>query len=135
MERTCLPRERFTLDLVIDDGASNLSLGERSLVSLARAFVKDVRVMVLDEATAAVDLETDAKIQEAIRHEASASGKTLLCVAHRLRTVIGWDKILVMDSGQVAEFASPLSLFDEGGIFRSMCESSNITRADIAFAK
>lgn len=130
LKRACLGG-RFTLDMPIDEGGSNLSIGERSLVSLARAFVEASTIMVLDEATAAVDLETDAKIQQVIRDECSRSNKTLLCIAHRLRTIIGWDKILVMDAGQVAEFASPLELWDRGGIFQGMCERSSITREEI----
>lgn len=126
---------RFALDANIDTGGSNLSIGERSLVSLARAFVKRAPITVLDEATAAVDLATDLKIQHAIRAECRRTKQTLLGIAHRLRTVIGWDKILVMDAGEVAEYASPLELFDAGGIFRSMCEQSDISRAEIVRAQ
>lgn len=126
---------RFELDAKIDTGGSNMSIGQRSLVSLARAFVKCAPITVLDEATAAVDMQTDLGIQQAIRTECKRTGQTLLGIAHRLRTVIGWDKILVMDAGEVAEFASPLELFDRGGIFRSMCEQSDITRAEIVRAQ
>lgn len=124
---------RFPLDMEIEAEGKNLSAGERSLVSLAHALLKDVSIMVMDEATAAVDLETDAQIQQAIRDDCTNTGKTLLCVAHRLRTVIGWDKILVMDAGTVHDFGTPLELFDRGsaGLFRAMCERSSITRADI----
>ena len=135
LARTCLPRDRFTLESTIDQGGGNLSVGERSLVSLARAFVKNAPIMLLDEATAAVDLETDARIQDAIRQECNAKSKTLLCIAHRLRTVMGWDKILVLEAGQVAEFASPLELFDRRGIFYTMCVKSNITREEIVRAR
>ncbi|ORY27673.1 P-loop containing nucleoside triphosphate hydrolase protein [Naematelia encephala] len=124
---------RFTLDTVIEDEGSNLSVGERSLVSLARALVKDSKIVVLDEATAAVDMETDAKIQRTIHREFKA--KTLLCIAHRLRTIISWDRILVMDAGQIAEFDTPLNLFDSGGQFRSMCDRSSIQREDIVKAR
>lgn len=126
-------RKRFTLDMAIDDEGSNLSIGERSLVSLARALVKDAQIVVLDEATAAVDLETDAKIQLTIRRE--FAHKTLLCIAHRLRTIISWDRILVMDAGEIADFDTPLALFDKGGHFRSMCERSRITREEIVRAR
>lgn len=128
-------QRRFTLDMTIDEGGSNLSIGERSLVSLARALVRNARIMVLDEATASVDLETDAKIQKAIRADCNKNNKTLLCIAHRLRTVIGWDKIIVMDKGEIIDFASPLELFDNtDGTFRAMCNQSNITREEIAIA-
>ncbi|KAL1410097.1 hypothetical protein Q8F55_004100 [Vanrija albida] len=124
---------RFTLDMAIDDEGSNLSIGERSLVSLARALVKDSRIVVLDEATAAVDLETDAKIQETIRREFGS--KTLLCIAHRLRTIISWDRILVMNAGEIEDFGTPLDLFDAGGLFRTLCERSHISREEITRAR
>jgi ABC-type multidrug transport system fused ATPase/permease subunit len=125
------PSARFTLDMAIDSEGANLSVGERSLVSLARAIVRDSKIMVLDEATASVDLETDSQIQLAIRDECRRSRKTLLCIAHRLRTTIGWDRILVMEAGEVVAFAPPLELFDAGGVFRGMCEQSRITRGEI----
>ncbi|GAA6063571.1 hypothetical protein JCM10212_003150 [Sporobolomyces blumeae] len=120
---------RFTLDLAIEDEGQNLSVGERSLVSLARALVKNSKIIILDEATASVDFATDSRIQSTIRTE--FKDKTLLIIAHRLRTVIDADRILVMDQGQVAEFDTPLNLFRQGGIFSSMCERSGISEADI----
>ncbi|KAJ3773608.1 ABC protein [Lentinula raphanica] len=121
---------RITLDTVIEPEGTNLSLGQRSLLSLARALVKDSRVVILDEATASVDLETDKQIQDTIRTE--FQDRTLLCIAHRLRTVIGYDQILVMDAGRVAEFDSPLNLFQKhDSIFRSLCNRSNISQSDI----
>ena len=91
--------KRFTLDTQIEEEGGNLSVGERSLVSLARALVRDTKILVLDEATASVDMETDAKIQETIRNE--FKNKTLLCIAHRLRTILSYDRILVMSDGRV----------------------------------
>ncbi|KPV77486.1 uncharacterized protein RHOBADRAFT_24011 [Rhodotorula graminis WP1] len=120
---------RFTLDLVIEDEGQNLSVGERSLVSLARALVKDSQIIVLDEATASVDFATDSRIQATIRSEFEK--KTLLVIAHRLRTIVDSDRVLVMDAGAVAEFDTPLNLFRAHGIFAGMCERSGITEADI----
>ncbi|EED80008.1 predicted protein [Postia placenta Mad-698-R] len=108
---------RFNLETVIEPEGANLSVGERSLLSLARA-------------TASVDLETDAKIQQTIQTQ--FSHKTLLCIAHRLRTIISYDRILVLDSGNIAEFDTPLNLFHTpGSIFRGMCERSGITAGEI----
>lgn len=85
------PASRFNLDLVIEDEGLNLSVGERSLVSLARALVKNSKIIVLDEATASVDLSTDSKIQRTIRE--AFTDKTLLIIAHRLRTIIDCQRV------------------------------------------
>jgi ABC-type multidrug transport system fused ATPase/permease subunit len=84
---------------------------------------------VPSEATASVDLETDRRIQQTIQTE--FKDKTLLCIAHRIQTIIGYDKILVLSAGQIQAFDSPLTLFDEGGDFFSLCQESKITRNDI----
>ena len=125
---------KLSLDSIIDEEGANLSVGQRSLVSLARALVKDSKIILLDEATASVDLDTDAKIQKTIRTE--FHDRTLLCIAHRLSTIIGYDRVVVMDDGRVAEHDTPLALFDRpDGIFRGMCERSGLTREDIIAAK
>ncbi|KAH9849408.1 multidrug resistance-associated ABC transporter [Lenzites betulinus] len=109
---------------------SNYSAGEKQLLALCRALVKNSRIIVLDEATSSVDVETDAKVQRTIQTEFSAS--TLLCIAHRLNTIVYYDRILVMDAGRVAEFDTPLALFDkEDSIFRSLCNEANLSRADV----
>ncbi|KAG1879712.1 ABC protein [Suillus subluteus] len=121
---------RHGLDSTIESEGANLSVGERSLLSLARALVKDCKVVVLDEATASVDLDTDTKIQHTI--QTGFQDRTLLCIAHRLRTIISYDRILVLDAGLIAEFDTPSNLFKiEGGLFRGMCERSNISLKDI----
>ncbi|ORY35691.1 P-loop containing nucleoside triphosphate hydrolase protein [Naematelia encephala] len=125
-------QRRFTLDTVVEEEGGNLSVGERSLVSLARALVRDTKVLVLDEATASVDVETDSKIQQTIREE--FGDKTLLCIAHRLRTIISYDKILVMSDGRMEEFDTPLNLYDAGGFFTTMCQKSSLTRNDLEAA-
>lgn len=123
------PVSRFNLDYVVEEEGGNLSVGERSLVSLARALVRDPKVLVLDEATASVDVETDSKIQDTIRRE--FGHKTLLCIAHRLRTILSYDRILVMSDGRVEEFDTPENLYLKNGHFTEMCEKSGLTLEDI----
>ncbi|KAG1831205.1 ABC transporter [Suillus subalutaceus] len=124
---------RFSLDSPIDDEGSNLSIGQRSLVSLARALVNDTKILILDEATASVDYETDSKIQHTIANEFKE--RTILCIAHRLRTIIGYDRICVMDAGMIAEFDTPVNLFAmPDSIFHGMCQQSSITLDDVLSA-
>ncbi|KAI0360724.1 multidrug resistance-associated ABC transporter [Trametes cingulata] len=121
---------KFSLTANVSDEGSNYSAGEKQLLALCRALVKNSRIIVLDEATSSVDVETDAKVQRTIQTEFSSS--TLLCIAHRLNTIVYYDRILVMDAGKVAEFDTPLNLFDkEDSIFRSLCNEANLSRADI----
>ncbi|KAK4451704.1 P-loop containing nucleoside triphosphate hydrolase protein [Podospora aff. communis PSN243] len=111
------------LDSSISEGGLNLSQGQRQLLCLARAIVSRPRVMVLDEATSAVDMHTDGLIQRSIREEFTDS--TLIVIAHRLSTIADFDRILVLSDGQVAEYGPPRDLWKkEGGIFRGMCEES-----------
>ncbi|KAI0826665.1 multidrug resistance-associated ABC transporter [Trametes gibbosa] len=121
---------KFSLTSNVSDEGSNYSAGEKQLLALCRALVKNSRIIVLDEATSSVDVETDAKVQRTIQAEFSAS--TLLCIAHRLNTIVYYDRILVMDAGRVAEFDTPLNLFDkEDSVFRSLCNEANLSRADV----
>ncbi|CAK7221694.1 hypothetical protein SCUCBS95973_004586 [Sporothrix curviconia] len=109
----------------ISEGGLNLSQGQRQLLCLARAIVRRPRVMVLDEATSAVDMHTDSLIQRSIREEFTDS--TLLVIAHRLSTIADFDRILVLSDGAVAEYGTPRELWEKGpeeGIFRGMCEES-----------
>ncbi|KZV93631.1 hypothetical protein EXIGLDRAFT_835559 [Exidia glandulosa HHB12029] len=114
---------RITLDSAISSGGGNLSLGQRQIIALARAITRRSKIMVLDEATAAVDYATDTAIQESIRQE--LHGVTLLIVAHRLRTVMDADKIMVLDAGRLAEFDSPRALLQRpNGLLRSLVDES-----------
>ncbi|KAF2644264.1 hypothetical protein P280DRAFT_228439 [Massarina eburnea CBS 473.64] len=119
---------RIHLDSVVEEEGLNFSLGQRQLMALARALVRGSQIIVCDEATSSVDFETDQKIQQTIID--GFQGKTLLCIAHRLKTIIGYDRICVMDAGTIAELDSPIRLYDAGGIFRSMCDRSGIRRED-----
>ncbi|ODA77544.1 hypothetical protein RJ55_07173 [Drechmeria coniospora] len=107
----------------ISESGGNLSQGQRQLLCIARAIVARPKIMVLDEATSAVDMATDALIQRSIREEFNDS--TLLVIAHRLSTIADFDRILVLSEGRVAEFGTPRELWEkEGGLFRDMCEHS-----------
>ena len=119
---------RIHLDGVVEEEGLNYSLGQRQLMALARALVRNCQIIVCDEATSSVDMETDQKIQRTIA--TAFKGRTLLCIAHRLKTIIGYDRICVMDAGQIAELDEPLKLWEAGGIFRGMCERSGIRRED-----
>jgi ABC-type multidrug transport system fused ATPase/permease subunit len=123
---------RIHLDSVVEEEGLNFSLGQRQLMALARALVRGSQIIVCDEATSSVDFETDAKIQQTIVD--GFKGKTLLCIAHRLKTIINYDRICVMDAGLIAELDSPLNLYDQGGIFKGMCDRSGIKREEIAGA-
>ncbi|KAI9506408.1 P-loop containing nucleoside triphosphate hydrolase protein [Coemansia spiralis] len=113
-----------SLDAEIKENGQNLSLGQRQLVALARALVRRSRLIIMDEATASVDFDTDDRIQRTIRGYEFANS-TLFCIAHRLRTIIDYDRVLVLDKGKVAEFDTPYNLLqNKDGIFRSMCEKS-----------
>ncbi len=120
---------KFHLDQVVEDGGSNFSLGERQLLALARALVKKSKILILDEATSSVDYETDFKIQNTISKE--FNNCTILCIAHRLKTILQYDRIMVLDQGVIQEFDTPLHLFnDKTSLFSQMCEKSSITEAD-----
>ncbi|KAJ5935251.1 hypothetical protein N7466_004798 [Penicillium verhagenii] len=109
----------------ISEGGLNLSQGQRQLLCLARAIVARPKIMVLDEATSAVDMETDAQIQQSIRAEFGRNATTLLVIAHRLSTIADFDRILVLDAGKAVEFASPRELMGiENGVFKSLVENS-----------
>ncbi|KAG1831992.1 ABC transporter [Suillus subalutaceus] len=109
---------RFSLDSPIDDEGSNLSIGQAALVN-------DTKILILDEAT--------ASIQHTIANEFKE--RTILCIAHRLRTIIGYDRICVMDAGTIAEFDTPVNLFAmPDSIFHGMCERSSITLDDVLSA-
>ncbi|KAI9005087.1 P-loop containing nucleoside triphosphate hydrolase protein [Hyaloraphidium curvatum] len=110
------------LDSAVLDQGGNWSVGERQLICVARAVLKNTRLIVMDEATANIDLSTDRLIQAAIRSETGLFAQsTVLCVAHRLQTIIDYDLIMVMDSGELAEFGTPHELLQKpDGRFRSM---------------
>ena len=110
------------LSSTISEAGLNLSQGQRQLLCLARAIISRPKVMVLDEATSAVDKGTDALIQRSIREEFTDS--TLIVIAHRLSTIADFDKVLVLSEGKVEEFGTPRELLEKKGAFQSMVEES-----------
>ncbi|CAG9863640.1 unnamed protein product [Phyllotreta striolata] len=107
----------------VTDKGSNYSVGQRQLICLARAIIRNNKILMLDEATANVDPQTDALIQKTIRTKFEDC--TVLTIAHRLNTIMDSDKILVMDQGKVAEFDHPhILLQNENGIFYKMVEDT-----------
>lgn len=119
---------KFHLDQVVEEDGSNFSLGEKQLIALARSLVRNSKILILDEATSSVDYETDAKIQDTIVKEFARS--TILCIAHRLRTILNYDRILVMDHGKVVEKGTPWTLYRQNGLFKNMCDKAHITADD-----
>lgn len=121
--------QKFHLDQKVEEEGANFSLGERQVLALTRALVRQSKILILDEATSSVDYETDNKIQSLI--SAAFGDCTILCIAHRLKTILKYDRILVLEKGEIEEFDAPLRLFEkEDGIFRQMCIKSGITDSD-----
>jgi ABC-type multidrug transport system fused ATPase/permease subunit len=103
----------------VAESGSNLSQGQRQLLCLARAMLKNPKVLLMDEATASIDYATDSKIQDTIREIKN----TTITIAHRLQTIIDYDKVLVLDKGEVIEYGDPYDLVSrKDGIFHGMCE-------------
>ncbi|XP_042486021.1 ABC transporter C family member 2-like [Macadamia integrifolia] len=121
-------RNSLGLDTEVSEAGENFSVGQRQLLSLARALLRRSKILVLDEATAAVDVRTDALIQKTIRDEFKSC--TMLVIAHRLNTIIDCDRVLLLDAGQVLEFDSPEHLLlNEGSAFSKMVQSTGAANA------
>ncbi|KAF9109213.1 hypothetical protein BGX27_007864 [Mortierella sp. AM989] len=111
------------LSFEVAQSGENFSVGQRSLICLARALLRKTKILILDEATAAVDVETDELIQKTIREE--FKDRTILTIAHRIKTVMDSDKILVLDQGRVKEYDSPNALLNKkDGLFYSLVEQA-----------
>ncbi|KAG9239368.1 hypothetical protein BJ875DRAFT_491652 [Amylocarpus encephaloides] len=122
----------LNLSSTITESGNNLSQGQRQLLCLARALLKNTKILMMDEATASIDYNTDSKIQETIRE----LNCTIITIAHRLQTIVDYDKVLVLDKGQVVEYDHPHELLQKSGseaVFKGMCEMSGdldtLTRA------
>jgi ABC-type multidrug transport system fused ATPase/permease subunit len=123
------------LDTEISEGGDNLSVGQRQLICLARALLKRSKVLVMDEATSSVDTKTDAQVQETIRREfIEKNGATVITIAHRLNVVLGYDKIVVLDEGEVMEYGSPDDLLKKPqGYLRKLVDADRKKRRQSSF--
>lgn len=114
------------LEYLVSEDGDNFSLGQKQLICLGRALLRKTKVLILDEATAAVDLETDNLIQNTIRNEFREC--TVLTIAHRLNTILDYDRVIVLNKGTIEEFDSPTCLLKNKGSFYSMCKDAGITQ-------
>ncbi|XP_067995695.1 ATP-binding cassette sub-family C member 2 isoform X1 [Melanerpes formicivorus] len=112
----------------VSEGGENLSVGQRQLVCLARALLRKAKILILDEATAAVDLETDHLIQTTIRSEFSDC--TVLTIAHRLNTIMDSNRVMVLQAGRIVEFDSPEELLKKQGTFSAMAKDAGISNTE-----
>ena len=107
----------------IGENGAKLSGGERQRISIARALLKDAPIILLGEATASLDVENETRVQEALSR--LLKNKTVLVIAHRMRTVQSADKIVVLENGRVKEQGTPAQLFAEKGLYHHMVELQN----------
>ncbi|CAK41631.1 uncharacterized protein An13g02320, partial [Aspergillus niger] len=113
------------LNTAVTERGANFSQGQRQCLCLARAILRRPKILVLDEATSAIDKPTDAVIQKSIRAEFGHNDSTLLVIAHRISTIVDFDRVLVLDAGRAIEYGTPRELIaNRNGVFRSLVESS-----------
>ena len=113
------------LNRKIEQGGSNLSVGEKQLICIARAILRKTKIVVMDEATANIDMKTEEKIQKALQYVLNDS--TVITVAHRIKTIIDYDKILVLDNGKIIEFDTPQNLLkQEKSLFYELYSKSTM---------
>ncbi|KAF7355119.1 ATP-dependent bile acid permease [Mycena sanguinolenta] len=116
------PKPLISLDTMVSAEGANFSHGQRQLIAMARALLRQSTIVILDEATSSIDFETDRKIQTAIREELNNS--LLVTIAHRINSVIDYDRLIILDQGKIAQFDTPYNLIGTEGIFREMCKKS-----------
>jgi ABC-type multidrug transport system fused ATPase/permease subunit len=125
LRETGIDGEVKGLDARIEEKGSNYSTGQRQLLCLARALLRPTKILVIDEATANVDHCTDMRIQAVLREHVKRTGCTLITVAHRISTIIDYDRIAVLDAGNLVEFGSPAELLAiNGGAFKTLADKA-----------
>jgi ATP-binding cassette, subfamily C (CFTR/MRP), member 1 len=117
---------QIDLDDPVEEHGGNFSQGQKQLLSLARVLLRRAKIVVFDEATSSLDFNTDRSIQEVMKIE--LQNRTVICIAHRLESVLHYDRICVIDAGKVVEIDTPVRLYDKKGHFFRMCEKSRLTR-------
>ena len=119
---------REKLEYIIESGGSNLSVGQRQLICIARTLIRKPKILLMDEATANIDERTDSIIQRIIKNDMPET--TVVTIAHRLVTIVQYDKIVVLDNGLKKEEGAPLDLINSGGLFSKLVdEGGDIFRA------
>ncbi|KAG9037596.1 hypothetical protein FRB95_004816 [Tulasnella sp. JGI-2019a] len=113
----------ITLKTKVSAGGANFSQGQRQLIAMARALLRQSSIIIMDEATSSIDFAADSAVQKTIREE--FTNALLITIAHRIRTIIDYDRLIVMDQGRIVEIDTPYNLIQkEGGVFRGMCLKS-----------
>jgi ABC-type multidrug transport system fused ATPase/permease subunit len=112
------------LDMVIDETGGGFSVGQRQLLCLARALLRGSKIIVMDEATSNLDRETEALMQEGLTD--TMCGVTVVTIAHRLETIIGYDEVIVMGNGRIIEHGKPSDLAFAGGEFSMMLKAASV---------
>uniref|UniRef100_A0A0W0F5R1 P-loop containing nucleoside triphosphate hydrolase protein n=1 Tax=Moniliophthora roreri TaxID=221103 RepID=A0A0W0F5R1_MONRR len=125
---------RLTLDTTVASGGSNMSVGQRQILALASAIVRGSKLLILDEATSAIDYKTDAVIQQTLRNELGKD-VTLITVAHRLQTIMDSDKIMVLEDGKIVEFDTPRALVEKESKLRTLIQESDDRDVLLAMVK
>ena len=115
------------LDHAVEEKGGNFSAGQVQLVCLARVLLKRARLVFMDEATAAIDLKTDALVQQTVR--SALADATLITIAHRLNTIIDYDRVAVLAGGRVAEHGTPHELLQRGGLFSDLVDATGAESA------
>ena len=110
------------LQTKISEGGENFSAGQRQLFCIARAILRDSKILIMDEATASIDMQTDAMIQDVIK--TAFSNRTVITIAHRVATILNCDKIIVLSQGQVIEYDTPENLLNSDTVFASLVKEN-----------
>ena len=110
------------LDYKIENNGVNISIGEKQLICIARALIKKAKIILMDEATANIDYKTETYLQKSIN--AGMKDCTVITIAHRIKTIINYDKILVLNNGEIVELDSPKKLLDKKGLFYQLYKES-----------